>query len=988
MTKFLVLILCVSMTNAQFFQAQQSFSNICQSGIREDNTNYIYCARRGLTEIPLFSKNNVIYDELVLSDNKIKSLNSNSFSRIKVKKIYLNGNPLEQIESTTFNKLENNLEELWLDSIINTFQDYEINTSMLGLPRAISNLRNLNTLKLKGFHVKNLDSSILKRLNRIEVLSLQFCSIEKIEPNAFDGLKNNLKELYLDGNLLQQIPTEALSLISFKQLKILSLSQNSIKILNLNSFGFGPSSLLSKLDLSYNGLRQIDSQAFNTFNKTLESLLLQNNEINSFNLKFVQNLPELKDLNLDFNLLNRLDNFLFSKSSNLQSLSLQGNSLQFDEDSTFAFQGLSNLNKLNLARNGIKQLPNNLFKNLENLKNLIMDKNNLNECENLNEFTFDGVHSSLVNLSLQYNKLKTANLISLKKFTRLERIKLGYNDLDQLDMNIFENSFQTMTNLDVQNNKIGRLVFKDEILSNLIEMDLSNNKLCTFNSNLLKSPRLKSVSLSQNPLYCDCNLLPLYEWAKLKYDKDMFSYIQWQCEMENGDKIKMTSLSENDFKCGNSTPSKCLDVPKPQVNLDTLKMARISNINLKVLSNSVLVDWELTTEAIDNIRGFKLTFSKPNTSSDLSNFLIDKTKRNFKIDNLQFSTRYTICISIIRDQGYDKYCRDALIPDDEFAIKIPRATHQPVPLLQNQNSESFSYTNNSNLMISILVILVIFILILIVFLYMYVLKCRINEKNMKKNIYSGTLTANTLGSKRSPYQGALFTGENKKLELINNSQDAKCCCLISNPNTLVNNQRFIIHPGQYTLGDSSTVSSTLSSVNNPTETMSPNNLNEWKFKALNNVNNGDLASSTPTSFTHFVMPQNGVQNEQAYMAYDLYNCYQNPTSGTLIIPAVNSQKLGLVSVNTQNDHVYCEIPSTLSRTYRTLNHNGSNFINSHLNQINYNQIQNSHLLNNNNLQNTSTSLLLSSSTSSTSNSNSSSPHSANNNTKFTNASII
>lgn len=60
----------------------------CQSGLREDNTNYIYCARQSLKKVPNSFSNangkdtikNVIYDELVLSDNLIGSIDKDSFA--------------------------------------------------------------------------------------------------------------------------------------------------------------------------------------------------------------------------------------------------------------------------------------------------------------------------------------------------------------------------------------------------------------------------------------------------------------------------------------------------------------------------------------------------------------------------------------------------------------------------------------------------------------------------------------------------------------------------------------------------------------------------------------------------------------------------------------------------------------------------------------------------------------------------------------------
>lgn len=1050
-TLIYILLIYLIRANAQ---QSQSFSNVCQSGIREDNTNYIYCARRGLTEVPLFSKNNVVYDELVLSDNKISQLNIHSFSRIKVKKVYLNGNPIRLIEPQAFSKLENNLEELWLDADMTSLNEFELEqANMLGLPKAIQNLRNLNTLKLKGFLVKQLDSSILKRLNRIEILSLQFCSIEQIDKSAFEGLKNSLKELYLDGNLLQSIPTESLVNAGFKNLKVLSLSQNNIKTINIDSFGFSiftnyfefsinkPAGLssISKLDLSYNGLKQVDSQAFNGFNNTLEVLYLQNNEINSYNLKFIRQLQILKELNLDFNLISNLASSLFVNSAKLQYLSLQGNSIQFDEvefslnQDNSIFEGLTGLHRLNLARNGIKHLPNGLFKPVKNLKSLILDKNLI---DNLNELTFDGLFTSLMNISLQNTKLKSNNLISLKYFQKLERIKLGFNDLDQIDWSLFAlNMHSTLSNLDLQNNRINQILFdqvnSSSIMQNLLELDLSNNKLCEFDSNLLdKMPKLKNLGLSQNPLYCDCNLLALYEWSRRKFDKDMLAYVQWQCEMPETQKQtfkRFTSLSASDFVCKNGTRSKCRPNKQELVVARTTStqshyllaeanpvFSRISNIQLKSSLNSILVSWELDSNADDeNIRGFKLTFSKAANNSDLSSFLVDRSLRNFKLDNLAFESKYTICVSIVRAQGYDKYCRDIQTESDapKATKKQIKYTNQSALLTQDYYLGSSSNII-SGLMISILIILVIFIFCLIVFLVIYIRKCRVNQKNLKKSLYIGSSTL--ASNRRGMYQGAIMTStaEHKPIDAGLNETN-KCCCSLGQ-NTIAN-QRFIglIHPGcnslgrALTVGDTSTVSSTLSSVNNNnTNTniqnqtnnligdilaISPtNNLcNEWRFKPTTTTTNQntiaimpqvDLGSSTPTSFTHFIVQSNNQQqqqqqqqsNEQTYMPYELFNCYQQQL-------LANSKKAKHIvqqsTFTNSNDHVYCEIPSTIGRSGQVL--------------------LNSHCISNNssnaNRQNSSASLLLSSSTasSSTSSSNSSSPQSNfTNNTKYTNASII
>jgi hypothetical protein len=97
----------------------------CQSGLREDNTNYIYCARQSLRLIPNLNQidsgggggsGSGIYDELVLSDNLIERIDSYTFgSTLKVKKLYLDANPLRVIHVEAFKTLRNYLEEIYFE---------------------------------------------------------------------------------------------------------------------------------------------------------------------------------------------------------------------------------------------------------------------------------------------------------------------------------------------------------------------------------------------------------------------------------------------------------------------------------------------------------------------------------------------------------------------------------------------------------------------------------------------------------------------------------------------------------------------------------------------------------------------------------------------------------------------------------------------------------------------------------------------------------
>ncbi len=995
------------------------FSNVCQSGIREDNTNYIYCARRGLNEVPLFSKNNVVYDELVLSDNRITELSGDNFARIKVKKIYLNGNPLKKIDKTTFSKLENHLEELWLDAdttiSANNFL-IEPASNNEGIPKAILNLRNLNTLKLKGFMIKQLDNLILKKLNRIEVLSLQFCSIELIETLAFEGLKNSLKELYLDGNLLQQIPTNSLLSVGFKQLKILSLSQNNIKTINSDSFGYAmplfdlannPLRFLTKLDMSYNGLKLIDSEAFTIFNNSLEILSLQNNEINSFNLKFLRYLSELKELNLDFNVINKLTSNLFVNSNKMLYLTLQGNSIQFHDndqeltsssqeqllllsskiDYESVFNGLTSLQRLNLARNGVKHLPKNLFKPLTSLKSLILDKNPIDYYDKL---TFNGLELNLMNISLQNTKMKSKHLISLMNLVKLERVKLGFNDLDELDWAVFNKMHLTLTNLDLQNNQINSIyhstcdvdysetiVFNQpstkectNLMENLIELDLSNNKLCSFNSNLLdKMPKLKNLGLTQNPLYCDCNLLPLYEWTKRKFEKDMLTFIQWQCEVPDKQRRRqLTNLNEKDFQCLNNSTSKCKPFKSiisttstsssttptttfttttsttPASLIKTESISRITNVNLKAISNSILITWELNNadKTTDDIHGFKVSYNQlylqqseeetttRNNSPVIISFLTDKFQRKFKLDNLKPNFHYSVCVSLIRynNNGYDKYCRDIELvfkSQEKIKLLIPSPSSSPpqsskIEILQATSSSAPAITSlqtNSNLisglMITVLSLLISFIIGLIVFSYFFIKKCRINNKNNNNNKRANN-------SRHAGYSGAILTTTTThpvKQQTYCNCNNPKCeleSCTSSTTSSsstspqsssaICNCIRIGLNGAgcstlarAFTIGDTSTVSSTLSSVNNNNSNNNNSNQTCKRYHKTSTIQQpnmataqavvmatglpSDISSTSPTSFTHYIIQQynkNNQQQQQVQMSYVPYEMYYQPSN--------------------------------------------------------------------------------------------------------------
>ena len=1158
------------------------FSSVCQSGIREDNTNYIYCARRGLHDIPLFNKNNVVYDELVLADNKIARLTAASFARIKVKKIFLNGNPLRHVEAGTFARLENHLEELWLDadsasaSAIATESGPDSLAN--GLPAAVVNhLRNLNKLRLKGLHVPVLGDHALKRLGRLELLSLQFCAIERIEPAAFAGLHNTLKELYLDGNQLQSVPSEALLGAAFRSLRVLSLAQNQIKSLAADSFA-RLSPALVRLDLSYNGLRSVDAHVFRGLNASiLEQLFAQNNELSAHSLRFVRQLTGLRELNLDFNLIGRMPSAansapVFADSARLQLLSLQGNSIVFDEDDdqTSVFEGLVGLHRLNLARNGLRRLPDGVFGPLRALRSLVLDKNPV---ENLNERTFAGLEHSLLNVSMQSMRMRTpAQLRSLRALRRIERVKLAHNELaGSVDMATFEAAHASLAVLDMQNNRIEAITWsvkhqqddQDQEaktkMSALVELDLANNKLCFVDARrvLVRMPRLRSLGLGQNPLRCDCHLAPLYEWTRARLEPDALAFVQWQCENDDDDddvdeamprprrRRLFTSLRPGEFACTSSSAGKCPQSTSQNTSTSTStsstsipivsssssaaaadmaemdsfvvgsgaaskRMARISNIRLSNVSNAVDVEWELdggessSASSSNEIRGFKISYGRIGENNNNNNnnqngggdngeantigsFVADKRQRSFRIDNLAYDTRYTVCVSILRTQGYDKYCKDiAIVRRDDDSEEEATASRSPTALFSssavpsfafaassravgksNRDSDSDSDTestsfisspfviNNNNkhntngdktsvvvpgLMISVIVVLVAFIVALALFSFVYLRKCqaaaaaaaaasaaasaavasnagaispnksdttidpssgfdRKSAALINLNMTSTLATATATASRRSQLHHQLLSASAANHYMIrpmvfgNNvtqpqqqqqQQHNFLLTTAANAATMMKTGGTASAAAKNACDTSSTASSSLSSVNNNNNKMILFDSNgvtdqhqQWlddhvtsatpitlvMTTAPNNGGGGDVMASSPSSFTHFQIGQQQLQQQQQhpvnFIPYELYNSYatgvnnmqqqhqqqqqqaaaaalkhyftlsaananhnqQLMTYGFLEEddeapqphPPATTTATSNAAANANSDHVYCEIPSTLNR---------------------------------------------------------------------------
>ena len=377
------------------FSSGQQQQN-CKCGIKTDGQIYIYCARKQLTQLPEFTRSSILYEELILSGNQISAVLVNSFKGLRVKRLYLDNNPLKTIEPNALVELANYLEEL----VISVDQSQQLVPSRPTLPsRLFKSLLNLKIVKLTGLSImanSHLTSSLFNRTRKLETIHLVDCNIRSLDINSFSGVEYSLQELNLDNNQIDSTHVIFSELERMKRLQVLTLSRNNIR--RISRFQQSTSDILSNahndlgsnlihenlspksfdLDLSFNAINHIDDYAFtgNVLSSTTK-LNLNNNELTQYQIGFISQLSNLKELQLDYNKINFIPDNLFINARYLKVLSLKGNYIS-QIGSEYAFSGLHfNLERLNLAANKLRTIGKRVFMQTTKLKELNLERNEL-----------------------------------------------------------------------------------------------------------------------------------------------------------------------------------------------------------------------------------------------------------------------------------------------------------------------------------------------------------------------------------------------------------------------------------------------------------------------------------------------------------------------------------------------------------------------------------------------------------------------------------
>ncbi|XP_047536233.1 insulin-like growth factor-binding protein complex acid labile subunit [Vanessa atalanta] len=277
-------------------------------------------------------------------------------------------------------------------------------------------------------------------------------------------------------------------------------------------------------------------------------------------LPFLDSMHRLRNVYLTYSNMQKINDSPFRNLINLESIDLSHNSLseieelfQFDirpfkmrklslafnlieEVPGYTFEALTSLQELDLSHNLIKELSEEPFCNLTNLVVLRLNNNNI--------VYLNGAMNNLTNLQhlyLRYNQIENIDMESLKTINHLQTFDISNNKIEILqpiifsrhwdhfnDRSIFriilsenrivllhnatdfydrfkkkllKNEVQLITQLDLSKNSISHIEYNAfHSIGRLDSLDLSNNKLLSFNVNSEDLMYVKYLNLSCNSL--------------------------------------------------------------------------------------------------------------------------------------------------------------------------------------------------------------------------------------------------------------------------------------------------------------------------------------------------------------------------------------------------------------------------------------------------------------------------------------------------------
>ncbi|XP_016346714.1 leucine-rich repeat and fibronectin type III domain-containing protein 1 [Sinocyclocheilus anshuiensis] len=226
------------------------------------------------------------------------------------------------------------------------------------------------------------------------------------------------------------------------------------------------------------------------------------------------------------------DNFIttvrrkdFVNMTSLVHLTLSRNTIS--QIAPHAFLGLKSLRALHMDGNRLTVINSDQLQGLINLRHLILGNNQVHHIE---LSSFDEFVSTIEDLDLSYNNLRTLPWEAIARMTNINTLTLDHNLIDHIGAGTFT------------------------LLTKLVRLDMTSNRLQTLppdtlfqQAQVLSEPRASgssrlTVSFGGNPLHCNCELLWL---RRLTREDDLETCASPELLMDR----YFWSIQEEEFIC-------------------------------------------------------------------------------------------------------------------------------------------------------------------------------------------------------------------------------------------------------------------------------------------------------------------------------------------------------------------------------------------------------------------------------------------------------
>ncbi|XP_066548227.1 podocan [Amia ocellicauda] len=422
-----------------------------------DHLSYLYLANNKLTTAPMHLPPSLVSADFAA--NQLTKIYPYTFGQKPgLKSVYLHNNKLTDagLPDQMF-KGSDNLEVLIMSSNFLRYVPQNLpsalyrlhlkNNKLEKIPKgAFDNLSNLRELYLQNNLLSNdgMDNETFSNLNSLEYLDLSNNNLSVVPK----GLPRNLVLLHLEKNAIESIPGDTLTPI--RNLEYLLLHNNRLRSRLIDPQAFQGLKKLHTLHMYNNRLERVPKG----MPRRAKTLMLLHNLISEIGRNDLATLYTLTELNLSYNRLTspRVHKEAFRKLRLLESLDLSGNQLhtlpaglpkslqvlkvkdnQLTAIPDRALSGMTKLREINLSNNQLKvnSIYQGAWQELSNLTTLDLSGNQLSHVPS-------DLPESLEYLYLQHNRISTIPEGVFDSTPNIKRIFLRFN---RLSADIFEERY-------------------------------------------------------------------------------------------------------------------------------------------------------------------------------------------------------------------------------------------------------------------------------------------------------------------------------------------------------------------------------------------------------------------------------------------------------------------------------------------------------------------------------------------------------------------